>query len=116
MVRFAELAEGSGGSFVTTTEDGSAGVRGRVTGPLEEMLGGEPDASRVTCYTCGPEPMMAAVSRLAEEHGSPVQAALETPMGCGYGACLGCVVPKTDGSLELCCRTGPVFDGTEVAW
>jgi dihydroorotate dehydrogenase electron transfer subunit len=110
---FAELATASGGEYLPTTEDGTAGERGRVTGPLQRLMdrGGLHQV-----FTCGPDPMMAAVAELGARHGVVVQAALETPMGCGYGACLGCVVPLAAGGMELCCRSGPVFNARRVAW
>jgi dihydroorotate dehydrogenase electron transfer subunit len=53
---------------------------------------------------CGPEPMLAAVRRLAPE----AQLAWEAPMACGYGACYGCVV-RIDGQLKRLCVEGPVL-------
>jgi dihydroorotate dehydrogenase electron transfer subunit len=59
---------------------------------------------------------MRRVAQLGVEYGVAGQAALETAMGCGYGACLGCAVSRSDGRYALCCRDGPVFDFAEVAW
>jgi dihydroorotate dehydrogenase electron transfer subunit len=42
--------------------------------------------------------------------------ALETPMACGMGVCMGCAVRMADGALKLCCQDGPVFKAKEVAW
>jgi NAD(P)H-flavin reductase len=53
---------------------------------------------------CGPEPMLAAVRRLAPH----AQLAWEAPMACGYGACYGCVV-EIDGELKRLCIEGPVL-------
>ena len=53
---------------------------------------------------CGPEPMLAAIRRLAPS----AQLAWEAPMACGYGACYGCVV-EIDGALERLCVEGPVL-------
>ena len=53
---------------------------------------------------------------LVAAHGLGGEAALETPMGCGFGACLGCAVPRPDGRFALCCQDGPVFAFSEVAW
>jgi dihydroorotate dehydrogenase electron transfer subunit len=53
---------------------------------------------------CGPEPMLAAVRRLAPE----AQLAWEAPMACGYGACYGCVV-RIDRQLKRLCVEGPVL-------
>jgi dihydroorotate dehydrogenase electron transfer subunit len=111
--RFADLVRRAGGELVAVTEDGSRGRRGLVTEALEDGLA----ASRWhSVFTCGPTPMMARVAALATHHGVPGQAALETPMGCGYGACLGCAVPHRDGRFALCCQDGPVFDFDEVSW
>ena len=53
---------------------------------------------------CGPEPMLAAVARLAPK----AQLALEAPMACGYGACHGCAV-ELDGAWKRLCVEGPVI-------
>ena len=37
--------------------------------------------------------MLAAVTRLVRAHGMPCDLSLEAPMACGFGVCLGCVVP-----------------------
>jgi dihydroorotate dehydrogenase electron transfer subunit len=111
--RFAEVARGAGGELLPVTEDGSRGARGLVTEKLEEGLVAR-RWDRV--YACGPMPMMARVAALAGRYGIPGQAALETPMGCGYGACLGCAVPHRDGRFALCCQDGPVFELGEVRW
>lgn len=111
---FERLAVASGGRLIAATEDGSAGFRGRVT----EALVAELDAgSRYAALrACGPMPMLAALARLAAERGLAGEAALETEMGCGFGACLGCAVPHVSGRYALCCRDGPVFRLDEVRW
>jgi NAD(P)H-flavin reductase len=53
---------------------------------------------------CGPEPMLAAVLRLAPK----AQLAWEAPMACGYGACYGCAV-RINGELKRLCIDGPVL-------
>jgi dihydroorotate dehydrogenase electron transfer subunit len=53
---------------------------------------------------CGPEPMLAALGRLAPG----AQLAWEAPMACGYGACYGCAV-EIDGRLVRLCVEGPVL-------
>lgn len=111
---FAALAGASGGRFLAATEDGSRGFRGRVTAALEAALAGS--ASYRELFACGPMPMLAALARLAAAHALPAQAALETEMGCGFGACLGCAVPHVTGRFALCCQDGPVFRLDEVRW
>ncbi len=116
---FRRLSERTGGRLVETTEDGAAGIRGLVTEALLETIenGKARSAPAYSAiYTCGPHGLMAAVARIAADHGIEGQAALETPMGCGYGACLGCAVELTKGGYALCCRHGPVFDLEEVVW
>ena len=116
---FRRLSASTGGRLVRTTEDGSAGDRGLVTEALLRALEAdapETGAAYGSLYTCGPHGMMAAVARIAADHGIEGLAAMETPMGCGYGACLGCAVELRKGGYALCCRHGPVFDLEEVAW
>ena len=110
--------------FTCSTDDGSAGEAGLVTEILARDLaridgGGEragtPVPTRV--YTCGPRPMMAAVARLCAEADVPCWASLEQFMGCGIGACLGCVVPTNrPDKYQRVCKDGPVFEAQEVAW
>lgn len=90
---------------VVTTEDGSAGVQGRVTDhPVLK------DAFRFSrIYTCGPDPMMKALAVIAREKGVICEASLENTMACGFGACLCCVVKTTEGH-KCVCTEGPVFD------
>ena len=95
------------------TEDGSRGRRGRVTALLEDALAGGEEG---VVYACGPTPMMAASTALAEAHGHPCWVSLENPMACGFGVCLGCAAPRRDGSVALVCRDGPVLPGADVAW
>jgi len=104
-------------SVRVTTEDGSAGTRGRVTDALDEAI----DACGTgVVYACGPNPMLAAVSRRVGERGLPVQVALEERMACGVGVCWTCVVPVhgADGvtTMRRSCIDGPVFDGAHVDW
>ena len=111
---FRALAEASGGRFLAATEDGSRGFAGRVTAALEREL----DAGHAygALLACGPMAMLAALARLAAQRGLTGEAALETEMGCGFGACLGCAVPHVDGRYALCCKEGPVFRLDEVRW
>jgi dihydroorotate dehydrogenase electron transfer subunit len=110
---FAALAEASGGTLIATTEDGSVGLRGLVTVPLAERLA----AGRYRkVFSCGPMGLLKRLAELSAEHAVPGEAALETPMGCGFGACLGCAVELADGRFALCCKDGPVFAFGEVKW
>jgi dihydroorotate dehydrogenase electron transfer subunit len=96
------------------TEDGSRGVQGLVTQILEPYFS-HYSTETLTLYTCGPNPMMQAVSGLATTHGVDCQVSVETPMACGFGVCLGCSV-RTVHSYRLACSHGPVFDAREMVW
>jgi len=70
---------------------------------------------------CGPEPMLAAVARIAREKNIDCQVSLERRMACGIGLCQSCAVEcKSEGSSDtvykMCCEDGPVFDGKEVVF
>lgn len=100
-----------------TTEDGSAGHRGRVTDVLREVMD-RSDADVV--YSCGPMGMLAAVTAIAAERGAHSQTAVEEAMACGVGVCMTCVLPVEDADglarMVRSCTAGPVFDGHRVRW
>jgi len=115
----AEFFERLGARLVVTTEDGSRGTHGRVTGPLaQELTALSPDAL-VTLYACGPTPMMRAVADLGQAHGRTTFVSLEPVMGCGMGGCYSCVVRvQRPGGTHLVrsCIEGPVFDASGLVW
>jgi len=79
------------------------------------------DRPRVV-LSCGPVPMLRAVAALAAERGWACHVSLEEHMGCGYGACKGCVIPVDipdgDGRWRnaTCCAEGPVFPAAKIRW
>ena len=85
------------------TEAGELGRAGRVPDYMDEWR--ETDA----IFACGPNPMLRAIQRGTRDWPQPVHAAMESFMGCGLGACLGCVL-ETDAGYERVCTEGPVFD------
>lgn len=95
-----------------TTDDGSAGSKGFVTAEVESMLA---LGSYDLVLTCGPQPMMHAVARLAEHAGVACQVSIERMMTCGFGACNTCSVETTAGMVGAC-TAGPVFDSGMVVW
>ena len=97
----------------TATEDGSLGQRGLVTELLESALR-EPGKVRV--YACGPTPMMRRAALVCRSRATPCLVSLENNMACGFGVCLGCASPLTEGGFGLVCRDGPVFDAERVDW
>lgn len=100
-----------------TTDDGSAGHRGRVTDVLPDMI---TSLDATTVYACGPMPMLRAVDDLARRHGIAAQVAVEEAMACGIGVCMTCVLPVrgTDGRSRFVrsCVEGPVFGADQVRW
>ncbi|MAZ93277.1 MAG: dihydroorotate dehydrogenase electron transfer subunit [Bacteroidales bacterium] len=99
------------GEFNCTTEDGSLGEKGLVT--LHSVFNNIKDFDIV--YTCGPDPMMKAVSKIAEDNNVRCEASLENMMACGIGACLCCVTPTIRGNAVVCTE-GPVFHSTDLKW
>lgn len=104
-----------------TTDDGSSGEHGFVTGPLERRLR-DGHGRGATIYACGPWAMMRRVAELADEFEVQCLVSLEAPMGCGFGVCVGCVVAvKTDGPLQYgsfrrVCTDGSIFNADEIRW
>ena len=107
-----------GVTVVLSTEDGSAGRRGRITAPLDHAL--RQASGEIMIYACGPEKMLEAVSRVAGAHERPAQVSVERVMGCGMGGCYSCVIPLRDpgGSQHYVrsCLAGPVFTAADLVW
>ncbi|MEX2011627.1 MAG: dihydroorotate dehydrogenase electron transfer subunit [Chloroflexota bacterium] len=125
--------------YVIATDDGSVGHAGLVTELVPDYESWADQA-----FACGPQPMLAALARLAatrrgrmgvaslgrkrgggktDPAGSPaarrkafLQVSMEQNMGCAVGACLGCVVMSSSGTPQRVCREGPVFAAEEIAW
>ncbi len=100
------------------TDDGSAGHHGFVTELLARRIERGEVPARIVA--CGPPAMLAAVARIAEQHGVDCEVSLENHMACGFGACFSCVAPihQPDGTVDLkrVCVEGPVFSARSVAW
>ena len=101
------------GQLLIATDDGSAGYHGTVV----DLLRNSDIPTDTTVLSCGPKPMLKALVQYCEEKGLPVQVSLEERMGCGFGACVGCVCRlNRNGSIvqKRVCKDGPVFNGSEV--
>lgn len=98
------------GNVYLTTEDGSAGEKGFLTG---HSVLQSTDYDFVYC--CGPDPMMRAVTAYCRDKNIGCEVSLENLMGCGIGACLCCVVDTVRGNL-CTCTEGPVFNTRELKW
>ncbi len=106
---------------VYTTNDGSFGEAGFVTGPLQRMLDeGIPSGRRVAeVVTIGPPLMMRAVSDLTRPYGVPTVASLNSIMVDATGMCGACMVPVVcDGKLvrKHACIDGPEIDSHIIDW
>ena len=103
-----------------TTDNGSMGRKGFVTEKLEEYL--KENSKDKVIFSCGPNIMMKKVAEIANKYGVISYLSLEEYMGCGIGACVGCVAKiknsaKPDGwEFKKVCKDGPVFRGDEILW
>lgn len=96
------------------TDDGSVGEKGLVTAPLTRELE-KGDVGAV--FACGPMRMLQAVADVTKKYGVFCEISLEERMGCGVGACVGCVARISRGGEEKLlrvCKEGPVFNAEEV--
>jgi len=100
----------SGVKVLIATEDGSVGVKGRVSVLFDKI---EKNPGKTFIYTCGPNPMLKAVQAFAAKHGLLGQVACEEIMACGLGACLGCAI-ETKNGYKTVCHDGPAFNLDEV--
>jgi dihydroorotate dehydrogenase electron transfer subunit len=117
---YLDMFRAMGLTLVLTTEDGSAGERGRVIAPLERQLAGKPSHEPVMIYACGPEGMLAAVAKTSMRFGRPCQVSVERIMGCGMGGCYSCVVPMHGEHGRRhhvrSCLAGPVLAADQIVW
>ena len=105
-------------SITAATIDGSYGIRGLVSQPLETYLS-RVDRASCEVFSCGPEPMLDRVSQLCAQFEIPAQLSLESPMACGFGICVGCAVAVKANVAEgfvykRVCVDGPVFRSDEL--
>ena len=100
------------------TEDGSLGVQGTVVDLFLSQRGRFKTNERYNIYACGPVAMLKALAKTVRFKNFVCQASLEARMGCGFGACWGCVVrtnhPKTP--YQRVCKDGPVFLLKDIIW
>ena len=107
---------------IYTTNDGSYGINGFVTGPLEDMLKNMQNGSGRTIgevVTIGPPMMMRAVSDLTKPYGVKTVASLNSIMVDATGMCGACMVPVTiDGKMvrKHACIDGPELDSHIIDW
>lgn len=104
-VFYEEEFKALGADVYVTTVDGSYGIKGFVTNAMEKI-------DYTYFYTCGPEPMLKAVTKASATSG---QLSFEERMGCGFGACMGCSCKTLTGNKRIC-KEGPVMFKEEIIW
>jgi dihydroorotate dehydrogenase electron transfer subunit len=110
-------ARRTGRSATITTQDGSMGARGVVTGMLSQIIH---EARTDVIYACAPLGTLRDVTALAGRYDIPVQTCVQEAMACGTGVCMTCALPVvgSDGITRIVrsCVDGPVFRGDLVRW
>jgi len=107
---------------IYATNDGSYGVPGFVTAPLEEMLNAHRDGTGrkiAEVVTIGPPLMMRGVSDLTKPYDVHCVASLNSIMVDATGMCGACMVPVIeDGQLirKHACIDGPEIDAHAIDW
>ena len=105
-------------NILVATEDGSLGIRGTIVdlflSQTKQFKGNE----KYYVYACGPVPMLKSLARIVKFKKFICQVSLETRMGCGFGACWGCVVKTKHPRIpyQRVCQDGPVFRLEDIAW
>ena len=102
------------GQTVLASDDGSLGEKGFVTEALARRLSA--GARYARAYACGPMPMFAALAKVVEKADLPSEFSTEAEMGCGFGACLGCVIPGTEKPFVVSCSEGPILSPEKIRW
>jgi dihydroorotate dehydrogenase electron transfer subunit len=100
------------------TEDGSLGFKGTVIDLFLSQLKKFERNETTYLYSCGPVGMLRALAERIKFKHFICQTSLEARMGCGFGACWGCVVktnhPQTP--YQRVCKEGPVFYLKDIVW
>ena len=103
-------------SLTLTTDDGSAGIHGKITESIPRLIR---EFGTEVIYSCGPMAMLESINKIANEFDIVHQCSVEESMACGIGVCMTCVVPvKLNGDVKMVrtCIDGPVMDGSEIIW
>ena len=92
---------------------------GFVTQLADDWLGAlnTKSLAEVAIYSCGPTPMLEAVTQVARKYRVPCQVSLEEFMACAVGGCAGCTVrveTPAGPAMKRVCVDGPVFDAYTV--
>lgn len=110
---FVEEMKKAADEVIIMTDDGSAGQKGLVTIPLEELCKSQTPPAEVIAI--GPPVMMKFACKTTEPYNIPTVVSLNTIMIDGTGMCGGCRVSIGD-ETKFVCVDGPDFDGHKVNW
>ena len=103
-----------GFKIFVATQDGSEGVKGDVVKLFEREISSLNLSPPVKLYACGSNSMLYNLAQLLKKFPYiEAFASLEQFMGCGVGACLGCVILTKKGYKRVC-QDGPVFNLKEI--
>ena len=104
-----EEMEKAAGNLYITTDDGSFGIKGMVTGVIEDLVEKQGRKYDV-CVAIGPMIMMKFVCLLTKKLEIPTIVSLNPIMVDGTGMCGACRVTVGD-QVKFACVDGPEFDG-----
>lgn len=93
-----------------TTDDGSLGTKGFVTGVFSDIMKREKVNYAIAV---GPMPMMKAVADLTRDKGIKTEASMNPIMVDGTGMCGACRV-TVGGEVKFACVDGPDFDAHKI--
>ena len=106
------------GKVYLATDSGKVGYHGNVVSLMKEKLQmTQEQAKDCVAFSCGPTPMLKALKSYFSELDLEAEFSLEERMGCGFGGCVGCVVPigtVEEFEYKKVCKDGPVFDYRKV--
>ena len=111
LVFWADKFSGVCDEFIICSDDGSIGIKGRVTDGLEQAIAHHPDIGEVVAI--GPPVMMRACAEATRPHGIKTTVSLNPVMVDGTGMCGGCRV-KLHNGMKFACVDGPDFDAHQV--
>ena len=103
-------------SLTLSTDDGTAGVHGKITESIPRLIR---EFNTEVIYSCGPMSMLSSINKIAQEFDLVHQCSVEESMACGIGVCMTCVVPVRVGEdlkMLRTCIDGPVMDGSTIIW
>ena len=104
-----------GAKIHPASDDGSFGFKGTVTELFKTKIANY-KKNNIQIFACGPNPMLNNLKKIVSQKNISCQMSLETMMGCGFGACMGCNINSTSATekYKYVCKDGPVFDSGEI--